>query len=334
MRFLCCATILSSLIPACQEQATTAPPLLAEVTAELRNHFGEADTDGSGTLSMAEAQARMPGMTDTQFHQLDTNDDGQLSPVEVGLSGGEGEGEGEGETATIPVLYTYTVLDTFPHDTAAFTQGLVYSAGQLYEGTGLVGRSSLRRVDLDTGTVQLQVDLPSPYFGEGIDIWNGRIVQLTWQNQHGFMYQADTFELVLEFSYATEGWGITHDSDEYIMSDGSNVIRFLDPSTLSVSHQIEVYDRGEPVNRLNELEYIGGEIWANVWQTDFIARIDPDTGAVNGWIDLTGLLTESQRQSADVLNGIAYDADTDRILVTGKLWPSIFQISVIPQKRK
>ena len=235
-------------------------------------------------------------------------------------------------TPTIAFYYTYEVINTYPHDRNAFTQGLVYEDDVLYEGTGLKGRSSLREVELETGKVLQKLDLVAQYFGEGITIWGDEIIQLTWQSHVGFVYDKDSFELLHEFSYPTEGWGITHDGKRLIMSDGTSTLHFLDPETLEEIGSVQVYDSNGPLVRLNELEYINGEVYANIWQTDLITRIELDTGRVTGWIDLTGLLsTEDLTQSVDVLNGIAYDAEHDRLFVTGKLWPKLFEIRLIPQ---
>ncbi|MBN1936115.1 MAG: glutaminyl-peptide cyclotransferase [Anaerolineae bacterium] len=229
--------------------------------------------------------------------------------------------------------YTYRVINTYPHDPDAFTQGLVYLDGLLYEGTGQHGASSLRQVELKTGQVLQQHNLPGEHFGEGIAVLNGKIYQLTWQSHVGFVYDLASFELLGQFAYPTEGWGLTHDGQRLIMSDGTPTLYFLDPVSLERIGQIAVYDGENPVARLNELEYVNGEIWANVWQTDRIARIDPNSGQVLGWIDLTGLLAPEDRlQPVDVLNGIAYDAAGNRILVTGKWWPKLFEIEILPQE--
>lgn len=231
--------------------------------------------------------------------------------------------------AAIPT-YTYTVVNSYPHDPQAFTQGLIYVDGVLYEGTGLNGRSSLRRVHLETGEVQEIVDLDQQYFGEGIALFGDRIIQLTWQSNVAFVYDAQSFERLGEFAYPTEGWGLTHDDTQLIMSDGTANLYFRDPETFAEIGRVEVRDATGPVVRLNELEYINGEVYANVWQTDRIARIDPQTGRVTGWIDLTGLLSAADRTpDVDVLNGIAYDAANDRLFVTGKLWPRLFEIDLI-----
>ena len=226
--------------------------------------------------------------------------------------------------------YTYRVLNTYPHNPNAFTQGLIYEGGVLYEGTGLYGESSLRRVELTTGSVLQQHNLDEQYFGEGITIYGDRIIQLTWQENTGFIYNKENFELICTFTYPTEGWGITHDGNRLIMSDGTSTIYFWDPRTLAEVGRITVSDDGMPIDRINELEYIDGEIYANIWQTDQIVRIDPQTGQVVGRIDLTGLLPEEDRtQATDVLNGIAYDAENNRLFVTGKLWPKLFEIELV-----
>ncbi len=228
------------------------------------------------------------------------------------------------------VDYTYRIVNIYPHDPNAFTQGLVFENGFLYEGTGLRGSSSIRKVELETGTVLQLYELPPQYFGEGITIFDGEIIQLTWQSQVGFVYDVDTFELVQEFTYPTEGWGITHDGTSLIMSDGTATLHYLDPETFAEIGRITVRDKGELVSNLNELEYVQGEIYANVWQTDWIARIAPDTGDINGWIYLEGLLPPESSHRVDVLNGIAYDTQHDRLFVTGKLWPKLFEIELIP----
>lgn len=229
-----------------------------------------------------------------------------------------------------PPIYTYEVINVYPHDPGAFTQGLVFDGETLYEGTGLNGRSSLRRVDLASGQVLQQVDLAAEYFGEGITVWDDHIIQLTWQSRRGFVYNKTTFARIADFTYPTEGWGITHDGRRLIMSDGSATLYFWNPDTFTPVDSVDVYDISGPVVRLNELEYINGEVWANIWQTDYIARIDPVTGQVLGWVDLSGLLTPAERASTDVLNGIAYMPESDRLFVTGKLWPKLFEIRVIP----
>ena len=230
-------------------------------------------------------------------------------------------------------LYTYHIVNTYPHDTEAFTEGLVFENGCLYEGTGLNGQSELRKAALETGEVLQRTSLDPKYFGEGVTIWCDNIIELTWQTHVGFVYKKDTFELLQDFQYPTEGWGLTHDCTRLIMSDGTSYLHFLDPQTFEETSRLQVLDNGQPVTRLNELEYVEGEIFANVWQTDKIARIAPDTGEVTGWIDLTGLLSEEDcTQRVDVLNGIAYDEQNKRLFVTGKWWPKLFEIELVCQE--
>lgn len=231
-----------------------------------------------------------------------------------------------------PQMSSYEIINTYPHDPNAFTQGLVYFNGGLYEGTGRWGESTLREVVLETGAVLRSHSLEARYFGEGITLFNDKIYQLTWQEQTGFVYDRSTFEVVQTFSYPHEGWGITHDGQRLIVSDGTSTIYFWDPATLQEIGHITVRDHEGPLNRLNELEYIDGEIWANIWLTDIIARISPETGDVLGYVDLTGLLdTSALTQPVDVLNGVAHDPETDRLFVTGKLWPVLFEIRIVPK---
>jgi glutamine cyclotransferase len=226
----------------------------------------------------------------------------------------------------------FEIVQSWPHDPRAFTQGLVYREGKLYEGTGLYSESNLREVDLQTGNVLRRRNLDPKYIGEGLALLGGKLYQLTWRSQLGFIYDATTFELVGQFSYSGEGWGLTEDGSSLILSDGTSTLRFLDPSTFAVRRSVKVTDEGREIPRLNELEYVNGEVYANVWQSDLIARIDPSTGHVKGWIDLSGLLPEAERtENTDVLNGIAYDAAQDRLLVTGKRWPKLFQIRLVPR---
>ncbi len=228
--------------------------------------------------------------------------------------------------------YGYAVKNVFPHDPFAFTQGLVYRDGVLYESTGLEGRSSLRRVELASGRVLDKASLLPMFFGEGIAVLGDRIYQLTWTSGVGFIYDRESFKLLREFRYAVEGWGMTHDGKRLIVSDGSSELYFWDPETLVETSRITVRDQGRAVDDLNELEYIDGEIWANIWQQDRIARISPETGKVVGWIDLAGILPHADRRGReDVLNGIAYDAAAGRIFVTGKLWPKLFEIEIVPK---
>ena len=229
--------------------------------------------------------------------------------------------------------YSFRVVKVYPHDRNAFTQGLEYRDGFLYEGTGLAGRSALRKIGLETGQVVQSFDLPQPFFGEGITVLGQQIFQLTWQSQTGFVYDKASFRVVKSFSYPGEGWGMTNDGKQVYMSDGTSQIRVWDPVTLRELRRITVTDRARPVTAINELEFVRGEIWANVWQTDRIARISPADGRVLGWIDLSGILPRAERTSPDaVLNGIAYDSASDRIFVTGKLWPKLFEIKITPGK--
>lgn len=231
-------------------------------------------------------------------------------------------------TEAIPV-YGYEVVAAYPHDPDAYTQGLFWLDGALYESTGLEGRSSIRKVDLTTGQVLQKRDLPESVFGEGIVAWGDRLVSLTWQNQQGFLFNLATFEPEGEFAYPGEGWGVTHDGERLIMSDGSSQLRFLDPETLTETGRVDVTMNGRAVDQLNELEWVKGEVWANVFQTDRIVRIDAATGYVVGTIYLGGLLSRADKaraQPPDVLNGIAWDPASDRIFVTGKLWPKLYEI--------
>jgi glutamine cyclotransferase len=228
----------------------------------------------------------------------------------------------------IPV-YNYRVINIYPHDRSAFTQGLVFENGVLYEGTGLLGRSTLRRVELETGNILQIRDLPAQFFGEGVTVYGSKIIQLTWQSGVGFVYDKDNLELLWEFHYPTEGWGIAHDGRHLIMSDGTSTLHLLDPENFGEIGRIEVRANDDLVTGLNELEYVQGEIYANVWPTDRVARIAPLTGQVTGWVELKGLLSpEDRAQPVDVLNGIAYDARNNRLFVTGKFWPRLFEIEL------
>ena len=210
---------------------------------------------------------------------------------------------------------------------------MIYLNGVIYESTGLWGRSSVRAVTLETGKVIHQQSVPSQFFAEGLTDWAGNLVQLTWQSHLGFVYNLFTFQQQRTFQYDGEGWGLTHDATHLIMSDGTAFLRLLDPKSLREVKRIKVTDGGSPVDNLNELEYVKGEVYANIWQTDRIARISPATGQVTGWIDLSGLLPEADRKAdTDVLNGIAYDQASNRLFVTGKLWPKMFEIQLLPHK--
>jgi glutamine cyclotransferase len=226
---------------------------------------------------------------------------------------------------------SYQIVHVYPHDPNAFTQGLAYLNGKLYESTGLNGRSSLRMVDISSGRILQRYDLPMEYFGEGLTDWGSNLIQVTWKTGTAFFYDQFSFALKRTFHYAGEGWGLTHDEKTLILSDGTSTIRFLDPKSFREIKRISVNDgSGHPVINLNELEYIHGEIYANIWQTDKIARISPHTGRILGWIDLSGLMDKRQLAASDaVLNGIAYDSKGDRLFVTGKLWPKLFEIKVV-----
>jgi glutamine cyclotransferase len=239
-------------------------------------------------------------------------------------------------------VYGYQIVNTYPHDPGAFTQGLIFHDGLLYEGTGLHGQSSLRKVEMETGKIRKRRNLPKKYFGEGIAFCGNRLLQLTYQSQIGFIYDLD-LRPVDSFRYETEGWGLACDGENLILSDGTATLRWLDARTFKMVKQITVTDQGRPVGRLNELEFVKGEIFANIWQTDVIARISPDSGQVTGWIDLGGLSQLAQAAEApatgtdlksvpphiDCLNGIAYDKHKDRLFVTGKFWPKLFEIRLI-----
>jgi glutamine cyclotransferase len=225
-------------------------------------------------------------------------------------------------------VFGYDVVNSYPHDKDAFTQGLLFRDGALYESTGLKGRSSLRKVRLETGQVLQQARVDARYFAEGLTDWGSRLIQLTWETNVGFVYDLASFKQLQTFSYTGEGWGLAHDDRRLIMSDGTPTLRFLDPQTLRVIGQLPVKDGDLPVEDLNELEFVEGEIYANVWTTDRIAMIAPATGQVTGWINLAGLMPRGSTSGDAVLNGIAYDAARKRLFVTGKLWPRLFEITV------
>ena len=239
-------------------------------------------------------------------------------------------GTGAPAWAAAPV-YDYEIVRTYPHDPHAFTEGLFYLNGFLYESTGLEHQSSIRKVKLETGEVVQKVDVPPQYFGEGIVNWKRRLVSLTWKTQVGFVYDLASLKLQRTFSYQGEGWALTQDGKRLIMSDGTPQLRFLDPDTLRETGRITVAYEGRPVHQVNELEWVKGRIYANVWETNGIIMIDPATGNITGVIDLTGLLgTERPAGPDSVLNGIAYDSLHDRLFVTGKNWPKLFEIRVLP----
>jgi glutamine cyclotransferase len=230
-----------------------------------------------------------------------------------------------------PVNYSYRIVNVYPHDPTAFTEGLVIDNGVLYESTGIRGASSLRRVELETGEVLQSYSLPPQYFGEGITLFDDKIIQLTWQSNKGFVYDEKTFALLQEFSYSTEGWGVTTNGSQLIMSDGSSTLFFLDPETFQKTGQVEVHDNST-VEHLNELEYIQGKIYANIWLEEKIAIINPQTGQVEGWINMSGLQNMENQDPDNVLNGIAYDAASGRLFVTGKRWSQLFEIKLVPEE--
>lgn len=228
------------------------------------------------------------------------------------------------------IYYDCKIINTYPHDPTAFTQGLSIENNYFYEGTGLYGSSTLRKVQLDNGKVIQILNLTDQYFGEGITICQDKIIQITWKSHIGFVYDKTNFQKLREFHYSTEGWGITFDGEHLILSDGTSTLHFIDPETYESVSQIQVYSEEGPVNDLNELEYVKGEVYANVWPTNLIARISPTTGKVNGWIDLSEVMRiENNINQAAIPNGIAYDSRTDRLFVTGKLWSKVFEIELI-----
>lgn len=229
--------------------------------------------------------------------------------------------------APVP-MFGYTIVHTYPHDRDAFTQGLQVVDGAFYEGTGLNGRSSIRKVKIETGEVLQKRDVPAEFFGEGITVRGNDLFQLTWQSGVALLYDRASFTPKRRFKYTGEGWGLTQDATSLIMSDGTEYLRFLDPATFAERRRVRVSVSGAPLKNLNELEYVKGEVFANVWQTDYVARIDPKTGTVNGYIDFRGLLTPREREATDVLNGVAYDEKTDRLFITGKLWPRVYEVRI------
>ena len=231
---------------------------------------------------------------------------------------------------------TFRLVHIYPHDPNAFTQGLIYLDGHLFESTGRNGQSSVRMVDVESGRVLQKYGLPPEYFGEGLTDWGSSLVQLTWTSGKGFVYDRASFKLLRTFGYQGEGWGLTHDEKSLILSDGTSTLRFLDPETFRVTRRLDVLEEhGQPVENLNELEFIRGEIFANIWHQDRIARISPRTGRVLGWVDMSGLREQAGASEPEaVLNGIAYDAKTGRIFVTGKLWPRLFEIKIVPRSAR
>jgi glutamine cyclotransferase len=239
-----------------------------------------------------------------------------------------------GTAALCAQVETYRVVRTYPHDAQAFTQGLLFADGRLYESTGEYGQSKLRMVNLETGRVEQQVPVAAQYFAEGLATWDSTLIQLTWQSHTAFVYDRFSFRQLRTMSYPWEGWGLTTVGKSLVLSDGTATLHFVDPETMKERRHVVVKDHGKPVIELNELEYVKGQIWANVWHTDRIARISPASGKVLGWIDLSGLLRPGERSSEEaVLNGIAYDAAHDRLFVTGKLWLKLFEIKVVPAQK-
>lgn len=275
------------------------------------------------------AEQVMTRRTATSFlNNMPASQENEVSP-----SNSSKESNASNNAASTPVTeeiptYTYDIVKTIPHDAQAFTQGLAFYNGDLFESTGQYGSSSLRKIDRSTGKVLKRLNVDAAYFAEGMVAVDGKIYQLTWQSGVGFIYDAKTFQQLRTFSYFGEGWGITYDGTEMIMSDGTSNLRFLDSDSLLIRKMLPVTSNGTPVKNLNELEYVNGEIWANVWQTDSIARINPQNGKVTGWVDLSGLQTPTERANADVLNGIAYDKERNILLVTGKNWSKMYEITV------
>jgi glutamine cyclotransferase len=250
-----------------------------------------------------------------------------IAIISVSLWAGEVENDSANQDS-MPV-YEYKIINIYPHDSTAYTQGLVYDGKDLYESTGLYGNSTVRRVELETGRIQKIYRMPAKYFGEGMTIWKNQLVQLTWKSMVGFVYNKSNFNQIGVFYYDRDGWGITNDSQRLIMSDGSDTLYFMNPDTFSDEGLIKVKENGKPVYQLNELEFINGKVLANIYLDDRIAIISPETGAITGWIDLQGLSArENNLGKVDVLNGIAYNARRDTLLVTGKFWPELFEIEI------
>lgn len=289
------------------------------------------DIDGSGGVDAVDVQfVILAALGNDIPFDADVDSSGFVTALDVQLVVNGSLGVAAAPNPS-PVQYGYTVVQTFPHDSAAFTQGLLIVDGAMFESTGLYGQSTLREVRVSDGAVLRKVDLPDNVFGEGIAEINGRIAMLTWQNRLGYVYRIDDFGFAGNFSYTTEGWGITTVGDRLIMSDGTATLRWLDPVSYAVTGSFVVKDGDVSVTRLNELEYINGEIWANIWQTDRVARIDPGNGRVTGYVNFAGLLSPAERRNADVLNGIAFDEATGAIYVTGKRWPKLFEVTVAPK---
>jgi len=244
-------------------------------------------------------------------------------------SGGTGNGIASDSPRVEARQLSYEVVNSYLHDRTSFTQGLVWNDGGFYESTGQYGSSKLRRLEFPSGHVAREINLSPELFGEGLALIGNRLIQLTWKSHRGFVYDRDTFQLIREFSYDTEGWGLTYDGTNLILSDGSSDLFYIDPTSFKVLRKLSIKMNDRPIRELNELEFIEGEIWANVWQTDLILRIDPQTGSVKSYLDLKGILAPSDsRGDENVLNGIAYDPEHKRVFITGKLWPRIFEIRV------
>lgn len=312
-------------ISACGSDATpsaSATPTSATHAAEAAER---ATANTSTTAPATESPAAATPATDEQSAETQP---AETQSAETAVPAGQGLATPVPAEERVPA-YGYTVINTYPHDAGAYTQGLQYVDGVFYEGTGRHGASSLRRVEVETGAVLQQIDLPESYFGEGIVVIDDRIFQLTWQEQTAFLYDRTSFDEIQQFTYPTEGWGLTFDGEHLIMSDGSNNLYFRDPVTFEELGRVAVTYLGSPLTRLNELEYIDGVVWANVYQTNFIAQIDPESGKVIGIVDLAGILTNVEvTGQVDVLNGIAWDAENERLFVTGKWWPALFEITL------
>ncbi len=338
---------LASLMVACGPTTAETDPVptqpatttgLTVVTVEATEPSDEPTVEALFTAEAPDAPEGYPGATPTPVEMIDLSEAypggtptpfPTPEPLNADAYPAEATDLDSATTLGAPLL-AYTIVAQYPHDSDAFTQGFDFDeSGQLYEGTGLWGRSSLREVDLESGEVEQMVALDDTYFGEGITIFDDRIIQITWQSRTGFVYDKETLEQIDTWSYDTEGWGLTHDGERLIMSDGTATITFRDPNTLEAIGTLDVADANGPVTRLNELEYIDGLIWANIWQTDQIALIDPATGEVVNYLDLTGLLSSAETTgNEDVLNGIAYNEATDQLFVTGKLWPAVFELEI------
>ncbi len=329
--------LVTASLVACQPGVTETPKGVAAETVFASAATANVATGEAGQSPLPSPSLPLLTITSTASPTLDAPDGATDTPVATPVV-----------TSTILVTVTvaalggetadsYRVVNVYPHDRGAFTEGLVYVDGVLYEGTGLdnqsnpPGQSVLERKELATGKVLQSIRLAPEYFGEGVTVMGNRVYQLTWQERTGFVYDKDTLQPLGTFTISSDGWGLTHDGTRLIRSDGTSTLHFLDPTTLQETGRVDVLDgRGDPVVNLNELEYVNGEVYANVWLTDIIVRIDPVTGLVLGRIDLTGLLSpEDRAQRVDVLNGIAYDAAEDRLFVTGKWWPKLFEIDVI-----